>query len=139
MSALVRLPEWARSLITASRESPEQDIRAVIEGLQDPDFLRWNYLDGQGNEQGPYSTEQMRLWFEQELFPRTLKVKLVDEFCTVDKFYNSKTAAFARPPDQLRRVLDALRDELTRRAQKEIPGGSAETPSSSNSHSTKEC
>ena len=90
LQAIARLPEWARGFIEDSRSAPAEDVRKVIQGLQDYENKQWYYLDREGQEQGPFKTSDMQWWYVRGRFPDDLKVRLFDEFWDVSRFYNSK-------------------------------------------------
>jgi len=51
--------------------------------------LGWQYIDGQGHMQGPFTLEQMRLWHEYNMLPQSLQMRCHpnDRFSTFDDLF----------------------------------------------------
>eukprot|EP00435_Cladocopium_sp_Y103_P022505 s321_g5.t1 len=61
---------------------------------------QWQYMDTKGNLQGPFSSQQMALWNQHNMLPKTLRLRRTIDtaFSTVDEYFPAPSTAFKSQP-----------------------------------------
>mmetsp|Transcript_71028 Transcript_71028/g.169479 ORF Transcript_71028/g.169479 Transcript_71028/m.169479 type:complete len:615 (-) Transcript_71028:55-1899(-) len=61
---------------------------------------KWQYLDTKGNVQGPFSSQQMALWYEHRMLPKTLQLRRTTEtdYRTIAEYFPPPLEAFKSQP-----------------------------------------
>lgn len=61
---------------------------------------QWQYMDTKGNLQGPFSSQQMALWNQHNMLPKTLRLRRTIDtaFSTVDEYFPVPSTAFKSQP-----------------------------------------
>lgn len=61
---------------------------------------QWQYMDTKGNLQGPFSSQQMALWHQHNMLPKTLRLRRTTDvsFCTIDEYFPPPSAPFKSQP-----------------------------------------
>lgn len=58
---------------------------------------QWLYLDKDGVEQGPWTSAQMRTWYNQNLLPAHIKTRQVDEAASSYEAISARECCFTKP------------------------------------------